>query len=90
MSVNLPPRANVSKVAALKVELTAALGNGEPVSIDTSAVESIDTATLQLLFAFRREADAQGIEIQWGEIAPTVRSTARILGFDHQLMGWGE
>lgn len=69
--IELPERCGTADAAALHRQLVEAADAGKPILIDASAVEFAGQATLQLLVAARREADAigQAVEIVAGSAA---------------------
>lgn len=79
-SVTLAANCSIKEVAALRESLCAVLGAQEPVSIDASAVERIDTATLQLLYAFVRDRFAADREVVWQGVTGQLSEAARLLG----------
>ncbi|MBB6094250.1 ABC-type transporter Mla MlaB component [Povalibacter uvarum] len=79
-SVTLAANCSIKEVAALRESLCAVLDSQEPVSIDASAVERIDTATLQLLYAFVRDRFAADREVVWQGVTGQLSEAARLLG----------
>lgn len=79
-SVTLAANCSIKEVAALRESLCAVLNAQEPVSIDASAVERIDTATLQLLYAFVRDRFAADREVVWQGVTGQLSEAARLLG----------
>lgn len=79
-SVTLPANCSIKEVAALRESLCAVLDAPESVSIDASAVERIDTATLQLLYAFVRDRFAADREVVWQGVTGQLSEAARLLG----------
>lgn len=63
-------------------QLLMAMAEGQAVSIDISQIERIDTAALQLLYAFQREAKAQGLVTIWSEASKVFCDAVDILGMD--------
>jgi phospholipid transport system transporter-binding protein len=61
--LKLDPCCTLRESADLQFSLVAA--NGNPVVVDGSAVERIDTAGLQLLVALARRQQQAGRELQW-------------------------
>ena len=55
-----PPKCTVAEADALKAQLAARLQESEPVTLDVSALQRIDTAGLQLLAAFVRDRRTAG------------------------------
>lgn len=85
--VALPANCSIRDSAALKTELQQILEVETPVTVQLGAVERIDTASLQLLFAFTRDRKARSREVVWvGESAAfTLALKALGLGGEHGL-----
>ena len=81
-TLRLPVTAGVRECAALKQQLLALVECAEVVLIDVTDVELIDTAALQLLFAFSRERIANGLRTTWQGDSPTLRNAATALGLE--------
>jgi len=79
-TVRLPVSASVRECAALKQQLLVLVESVDEVRIDVTDVELIDTAALQLLFAFSRERFAQGLGTIWEGDSPVFRNAAVALG----------
>jgi anti-anti-sigma regulatory factor len=79
-TVRLPVSASARECAALKQQLLVLVESADEVRIDVTDVELIDTAALQLLFAFSRERFAQGLGTIWGGDSPAFRNAAAALG----------
>jgi phospholipid transport system transporter-binding protein len=79
-TVPLPVSTGVRECAALKQQLLALVESADAVIIDVTAVELIDTAALQLLFAFSRERIANGLSTIWQGDNPTLRHAATAVG----------
>lgn len=62
------------------IQLREAIEAGSEVSIDASAVERVDTACLQVLCAFSRQAKINGIALDWRSVSPSFRASADLLG----------
>jgi anti-anti-sigma regulatory factor len=76
----LPLSSSVRECAALKQQLLVLVESAEAVLIDVTDVELIDTAALQLLFAFNRERIATGLRTIWQGDSPTFRNATTALG----------
>ena len=77
--IRLPADCRVAGSAALRAVLLDAVAR--PVSLlDGAGVARVDTAALQLLAAFHREADARGHEIRWTGVSDALREAAGQLG----------
>jgi anti-anti-sigma regulatory factor len=83
--IELAESADISQVAALKQSLQAGLDRGAPITLAAGAVERIDAATLQLLFAFVRDAANGAVDIVWDSPSQAVYDSAKILGMAEQL-----
>ena len=79
-AITLAANCSIKEVAALRTQLCAVVDNGEPVAIDASAVERIDTATLQLLYAFVRDRLNSDREVTWQGVPAALTDAARLLG----------
>ena len=73
------PELDISGARDFYDTLLAALGAQSPVVFDAAQVERVDTAVLQMLCAFVRDAQAQGIAVQWRQPSPAVENAARLL-----------
>ena len=73
------PECNISVAQDLYDTLQAALGAQCPVVLDATHVERVDTAVLQMLCAFVRDAQASGIVVQWQQPSPALENAARLL-----------
>lgn len=82
--VALPADCRIADLAALKSALEAAL-SAPAAALDGSLVERIDTAALQLLAVFRREAAARGVAVAWQGASDVLRDGAARLGLAQTL-----
>jgi ABC-type transporter Mla MlaB component len=82
--VVLPADCRIADLPAVKAELQAALA-AAGAEVDAAAVERVDTAALQLLAAFRRDAAAQGQAVAWLGVSGALRDAAVLLGLEHTL-----
>src|SRR5688572_30361135 len=64
-TIVLAGNCNVKDAAGLKESLCLHVGHGEPVTLDVSNVERVDTSTVQLLCAFVRDRAAQQRKVEW-------------------------
>jgi ABC-type transporter Mla MlaB component len=72
-------------VTALQAELAERLDDTGTVQIDASAVQRIDTATLQLLAAFVRDLRADARLVEWTECSAALLRAAHALGLTSAL-----
>lgn len=76
---------DISAVADLYAVLSDALDRGQPVVLDGSRVGRIDTAGVQMLTAFIREAQGKGIRVDWQGTTEVLCEAAQRLGLAQQL-----
>ena len=79
ITVSFPSTVGLSDMTALKEVLDTQL-LGCAVSLDTSSVEVIDTAVLQMLLLFCREADSRGVFTDWEAPSAAVLDAIKLLG----------
>jgi ABC-type transporter Mla MlaB component len=72
-------------VTAFQAELAQRLDDSGTVQIDASAVQRIDTGTLQLLAAFIRDLRADARHVEWTECSTALRRAAKSLGLASAL-----
>ncbi|MFC4764263.1 STAS domain-containing protein [Dyella koreensis] len=82
--VTLPADCRIADLPAVKAELQAALATSAA-ELDASAVERVDTAALQLLAVFRRDAASKGLAVAWTGASAALRDAATLLGLAHTL-----
>ncbi|GAA0705497.1 STAS domain-containing protein [Dyella marensis] len=82
--VALPADCRIADLAAVKAALEAAL-SAPATELDGAAVERVDTAALQLLAVFRREAAARGMAVRWAGASDVLRDGAARLGLAQTL-----
>jgi ABC-type transporter Mla MlaB component len=78
--VVLSANCSVKDAAALKVSLCAVAKESAAVTLDTSAVERVDTATMQLLCAFVRDRSSRNQGIVWRGKSQALSDAVRLLG----------
>jgi phospholipid transport system transporter-binding protein len=79
-TIELPAITSVRECVGLKQQLLERLKSADAVLIDVTAVELIDAAALQLLFAFSRERIAADLSTVWQGDNPTFRTAAAAMG----------
>lgn len=82
--IALPADFRLGSVADVKAELIEAF-DAATAQLDGAAVERVDTAALQLLVAFRREATARGQSPTWLGVSEVMRDAAGMLGLAQAL-----
>jgi anti-anti-sigma regulatory factor len=76
---------DIANAASLKTTLLNALSARQSVVVDGAAVEKADTAALQLLSAFFKDASAQGVAVRWTSPSPALCTAAGLLGLKETL-----
>jgi ABC-type transporter Mla MlaB component len=76
----LAANCSVKDAAALKISLCAVANDSAPVTVDASATERVDTATMQLLCAFVRDRSGRNQSVTWRGDSPALQDAARLLG----------
>ncbi len=89
-SLTLAADCTVAEADGLKSELAARLQASEPVTVDVSALQRIDTAGLQLLAAFVRDRRTAGRAVAWRGRAAALDAAAGLLGLRDMLELPGE
>jgi anti-anti-sigma regulatory factor len=78
----------ISNIAALLDEFKSKINFDQPMEVDLSRVDQIDTAGAQLLAAVVKECNQIDKEITWTGITPELEDTIEQLGLDlDQLVG---
>jgi ABC-type transporter Mla MlaB component len=76
----LAANCSVKDAASLKTSLCALANESAAVTLDASAVERVDTATMQLLCAFARDRNARKQSIVWRGQSQALHDAIRLLG----------
>ncbi len=83
--INLGPELDVTVARDLHARLCKLLDAGHSVDIDAASVEQADSAGLQLLAAFVRDARGRRTGIRWSRTSEPLRQVARRLGLSQML-----
>lgn len=70
----------IADVGDLYATLLTMLAEGKIVDLDVSAIERIDAASMQMLYAFYQEMAARGHQMQWDKASSVFRQSAALLG----------
>ena len=82
----LPPYFGIAQVAATKESMQSFLqSSGGEIEIQAEDVDSIDTAALQLLISFIKEAKSKGKNIKWGSTSGKLESSVELLAIKEEL-----
>lgn len=76
---------NVTTVAAQHKILLESLNSNLPIHLDASIIYKLDTAGIQLLLYFCRQADKKKISWQWEKASSTLINIATLLGAEDLL-----
>ena len=85
--VELDASLGLDACESLRHRLTDALENAQSVVLDAFSVESLDTAVVQLLVGFVRDATACGRKVSWKPPPEAVRESIARLDLGPHL-GW--
>ena len=75
----------ITDVSKLYAELLVPLAEGTPVNLNVSNIERIDTAAVQLIYSFFREAQTQGYAIEWKAPSQAFCHSIQLLGLAEQM-----
>jgi anti-anti-sigma regulatory factor len=78
--VELDARMTIVQAASLHQTLLTRVSQGEPIVVDGTQVEQIDTAILQLLASLWRTCRARGIDCTWQGASEALRDSAALVG----------
>ena len=81
-TIELPADCRMAELPALR-EQCLAVPSG---ALDATAVQRVDTAVLQLLVAFHRDAQTRGEYITWTGVSAPLREAAERLGLTQALV----
>lgn len=56
---------SIAQVGELYGQLLTSIADEKAINLDLSQIERVDTAAIQLLYSFQRDAAAQGLVIIW-------------------------
>jgi ABC-type transporter Mla MlaB component len=84
-AVALAAECLVAGASTLKESLASLLDEPQPITLDITALQRIDTAGLQVLAAFIRERAGHGRTVTWRGTAPALTSAAQLLGLTSLL-----
>jgi anti-anti-sigma regulatory factor len=81
----LPVECGIAMVEELKSGLLKRVSDSGSVRIDASAVQRIDTASLQVLAAFARDRRVAGLPVAWVGVSDVVTDAAGMLDLTETL-----
>jgi anti-anti-sigma regulatory factor len=83
--IELAARMTIAQSVELHRTLAKALASGEPLRLDGSRVEEIDTAILQLLTGAWIDAAQRSVECRWHGTSAVLRNSATLIGVSEIL-----
>lgn len=83
-SIRMPADCRIAEVGELHAQLLGALESSQIV-LDGGTVDRVDTAALQLLVAFQREAKQRERQVQWAQVSAPLHDAASQLGLTEAL-----
>lgn len=83
--IELDARVTIVQAAVLHRSLLTRLASGQPLVVDGTRVEEIDTAILQLLASLWRTTRERGIACTWRGVSDPLRRTASLVGVADML-----
>jgi phospholipid transport system transporter-binding protein len=82
--IGLPADCRMAELSALRDQLL--LARDAPLStLEAGGVERVDTAALQLLVAFHRDAQTRGTQVAWAGVSAPLQNAAQQLGLTKTL-----
>jgi anti-anti-sigma factor len=76
---------DIAHVALARDHLSQVLQGGDACELNLAGITDFDTAGIQLLLAFQREAKALGKSCEFLQPSPSVTEVASLLGLDKSL-----
>jgi len=71
---------SIAQVGVLYPQLLTSFADEQAINLDLSQIERVDTAAIQLLYSFQRDASAQGLVIIWSNPSKVFCDAVDILG----------
>jgi anti-anti-sigma factor len=87
VTLRLDASLRIGDVEARREVLQRLLDGREPVRIDISALQWVDSAGVQLLLAMRQEADRRGIALDYSGESPELFNALKLLGLADAVLG---
>jgi len=81
----LPSGCVINNAEALKQSMLAQINEDESIFLDGSSVSQLDTAGIQLLYAFVQEATLRNKPVQWSNPSEKLIEVAELLGMREKL-----
>ncbi len=82
-SLHLPSNFTIAAVEEVRGKMSSLIDMDKPsIDIESAEVESVDTAAIQLLYAFTEKAITSGRTIHWHSYSQKIEDAAKILGIN--------
>lgn len=81
IEIHCGERLTIANAIDLYTRLLIALSEEQAITIDTSRIERIDMAAIQLLYSFQQDASRYGIVVIWATPSQVFCDAVDILGF---------
>ena len=75
----------IAELDALYPRLLSSLLEDNAIVFDCERIEQVDTAAMQLLYAFNKEVRIHGKSMQWRNVSDVFLHSARLLGIADSL-----
>ena len=83
--VSLAGVQNIALVQSLYTQLSGVLESDDPISLDVSQTERLDTAVAQLLLSFTQAAREKNQDVSWQQPSDEFLNAVKLLGLTEQL-----
>lgn len=84
-AIKLPAHCTKENVAELREQLLAAINSGERTTLSASAVQEIDTASLQVLCCFAKTAGKKDLTFSWEHVSDPFLQAMRHTGMTENI-----
>jgi len=71
---------DIANVADMYTRVLSSLADGHAIQFDASKIECIDTAAIQMFYAFSKEVGKYGYVLLWEGVSEACVRSAKILG----------
>jgi phospholipid transport system transporter-binding protein len=82
--ISMPADCRIAEVSGMHRQLREAV-DASQIVLDGSTVDRVDTAALQLLVVFQREASKRGNSVTWAGVSAPLQDAANQLGLAQTL-----
>lgn len=86
-ALSLGESLTIKNVADFKKQVTEALAQNSEISLESTGLQKIDTAGLQLLYSLQQNLAVSQRSINWIDLNPVINSAARLTGLTEIVEG---